>query len=112
MFRPFVKLFEIVGCMMKMRSPIEAEPAHVAFDGVDIFLRFLGWVGVVKAQAAMAAEFLRHAKVQTDRFSVADVQIAIGLRGEARDNRLYPACGQIGADYIADEILTGRSCRR
>ena len=97
---------------MKMLSPIKAEPAHVALDGVDIFLRFLGRVGVVVAQAAMAAEFLRHTEIQTDRFGVADVQIAIRFRREASDNRPHPACGQIGADNIADEILTRRSCRR
>ena len=104
---PFVKLLEIVGRVIKMLAPIEAEPAHVALDGVDIFLLFLGRVGVVEAQIAMAAEFLRDAEIQADRFGVADMQIAVRLRRKTGNDRLMPADDQIGADDVADEILTG-----
>ena len=112
MLRPFVQLLEIVGRVIKMLAPIEAEPAHVALDGVDIFLLFLGRVGVVEAQIAVAAEFLRDAEIQADRFGVADMQIAVRLRREPGDDRLLPARGQIGANNIADEILTRLPDRR
>ena len=55
----------------------------------------------------MAAEFLRHAEIQADRFGVADMQIAVRLRRKTGNDRLMPADDQIGADDVADEILTG-----
>ena len=109
---PFVKPLEIVGRVIEMLAPIEAEPAHVALDGVDIFLLFLGRVGVVVAQIAMAAEFLRHAEIQADRFGVADMQIAVRLGRKTGDDRLVPAGCQVGANDVADEILTRFPYRR
>ena len=88
-----------------MLPPIEAEPAHVGLDGVDIFLLFLGRIGVVETQIAMAAEFLGDAEIQRDRLGVADMQITVRLRREAGDDRLMPARRQIGAHDVADEIL-------
>ena len=88
-----------------MLAPIEAEPAHVAHDGVDIFLLFLGRVGVVEAQVAVAAEFLGDAEIETDRLGMADMQIAVRLRREAGDDGLVPAGRQVGAHDVADEIL-------
>ena len=55
---PAVEPLEIVGGVVEVLAPIEAEPAHVALDGVDIFLLFLGRIGVVETQMAAAAEFL------------------------------------------------------
>ena len=106
-FRPLVEPLEIVGRMIKMLAPIEAEPAHVALDGVDIFLLFLGRVGVVEAQMAAAAEFLGDAEIEADRLGVADMQIAVRLGREAGDHRLVPPGRQIGAHDVADEILPG-----
>ena len=88
-----------------MRAPIEAEPAHVALDGVDIFLGFLGRIGVVVTQIAMAAELAGDAEIEANRLGVADMQIAIRLRRKARDNRFVPPRRQIGAHDIANEIL-------
>ena len=88
-----------------MLAPIEAEPAHVALDGVDIFLLLLGRVGVVEAQMAAAAEFLGDAEIQADRLGVADMQVAVRLRRKAGDDRLMPPRRQIGAHDVADKIL-------
>jgi len=44
------------------------------------FLLFLGRIGVVEAQIALAAEFLRDAEIEGDGLGVADVEIAVGLR--------------------------------
>ena len=112
MLRPRVELLKIVGCVIKIFSPIKAEPVHVALDGVDIFPRLLGRVGVVVAQVAMAAEFLGYAEIQADRLGVADMQIAVRLRREAGDDRLVPTRSQVGADDVADEILPSFPCRR
>ena len=95
---------------MKMLAPIEAEPAHVALDGVDIFLLFLGRVGVVEAQMTAAGKFLGDAEVEADRLGVADMQIAVRLRREAGDHGLVPAGCEIGANDVADEVLPGFAC--
>ena len=62
MHRPVVKLLKIVRREIEMLAPIEAEPAHVRLDRVDIFVLFLGRIGVVEAQVAAAAELLRRAR--------------------------------------------------
>ena len=110
MLGPCVKLLEIIRRVVEVLAPIEAEPAHVALDRVDIFLLFLGRVGVVEAQVAVAAEFLGDAEIEADRLGVADMQIAVRLRRKARDDRLVPAGRQIGAHDVADEILAGFAC--
>ena len=106
MFRPFVELLEIVGRVIEMFSPVEAEPAHVALDGVDIFLLLLGRVGVVEAQMAAAGKFLGHAEIQADRLGVADMQIAVRLGRKAGDDFSRAAPTQIGANDVADKILS------
>ena len=83
---PVVELLEIVGGEVRLLAPVEAEPAHVALDRNDELVLLLGRVGVVEAQVAAAAEFLRDAEVQADRLGMADVQIAVRLRREARDH--------------------------
>src|SRR5207249_5192827 len=47
---PFVKLAEIVGGIEFTILPIRAQPADVLADGIDVFLFFFGWIGVVVAQ--------------------------------------------------------------
>ena len=58
MLGPGVKLLEIVRGVVEVLAPVEAEPAHVALDRVDVFLLLLGRIGVVETQMAAAAEFL------------------------------------------------------
>src|SRR4029453_387576 len=65
---------------------------------------------------AAAPELLGNAEVETDRFGMADVQIAVGFGREARHDRLLPASLEVGLDNVANEILprlTGRclDCR-
>src|SRR5215468_10126164 len=67
MLGPFVEPLEIIRRVVEMPIPIEAEPAHVALDRVDIFLLFSGRVGVVETQMTAAAELLRNAEVERNR---------------------------------------------
>ena len=90
MLGPIVEPLEIVRRVIEVLAPVEAEPAHVALDRVDVFLLFLGRVGVVEAQVAAPAEFLRHAEIEADRFGVADMQIAVRLGRESASPR---SCG-------------------
>ncbi len=66
--------------------PVETEPAHVLADGVHILHILLHGVRVVEAQVGGAAVGLRQAEVQADALGVADVQVAVGLRREAREH--------------------------
>ena len=54
---PRVELLEVVGREVEVLAPVEAEPADVRLDRVDVLLLFLDRVGVVEAQVAAAAEF-------------------------------------------------------
>ncbi len=90
-----------------MLAPVEAEPAHVGLDGVDIFLLFLHRIGVVEAQVAAPAEFLRDAEIQADRLGVADMEVAVRL-GRKAGHHLFGAAGvEVGLDDVADEVAPG-----
>src|SRR5881227_3717709 len=96
MLGPLIELLEIVRRVIEVPAPVEAEPAHVALDGVDVFLVLLGGVGVVEAQMTAAAEFLGDAEIEADRLGVADMKIAVRLRRETGDHGLAPARFEIG----------------
>ena len=40
----------------------------------------LGWIGIVQPQITQAAKFLGDAKIQTDGFGMANVQVPVWLR--------------------------------
>src|SRR5690606_13090261 len=93
---------------MAQRGPVEAEPAYVFLDRGDVLGVFLGWVGVVEAQVAAAAELLGDAEVQADRLGVADVQVAVGFGRETGADGVVLAAGQVVADDLPDEVGPGR----
>jgi hypothetical protein len=80
---PLVKLREVVGGVTEA-IPLEAEPAHVRQDGIDVLLLLLAGIGVVEAQVGFAAELVGQTKVDADGLGVADVEVAVGLGGKAR----------------------------
>ena len=107
---PVVQLVEVLRGIAHFTGPFETQPLHVAFDGVDVFLVFLGRVGVVETQVRDAAEFLGQAEVHTDRLGVTDVQVAVGLRRETGDDLRVLARIQVRLDDRAQEIdRDGRS---
>jgi hypothetical protein len=109
---PGIELLEIVRRVIEVLAPVEAEPAHVGLDGVDILLLLLGRVGVVEAQMAAPAELLGNAEVQADRLGMADVEIAVRLRWKARHHRRMPLGVEIGLDDVANEIAPHLCCNR
>ena len=109
---PIVELLEIVRRVVEMLAPVEAEPTHVALDGIDVFLLLLGRIGVVEAQVAAAAEFLRDAEIEADRFGMPDVKIAVRLRREAGHDAAMPPRCQVCRNDVANEITAGFHCRR
>ena len=83
-FRPFVEPIEIIRGVKKIGSPVVAEPVHVGLNRIDIFLLFLGRIGVVEPQVAAPGKLLRDAEIERDRLGMADMQIAVRLRREPR----------------------------
>jgi len=90
-------------------GPIADQPVDVLHDRLDVLDILLGRVGVVHAQVALAAVFAGDAEIQADRLGVADVQVAVGLRRETRDDLRVAFLRNMLGDDIADEIAR---CRR
>lgn len=53
-----VEVFEVVACEVEVVAPVEAEPFHVFFDGVDVFGFLLFGIGVIEAEMAFSARVL------------------------------------------------------
>ena len=88
--RPLVELVEIVGGVEEAVFPVEAQPAHVFHDGIDVLGLFLARIGVVEAQIALAAEFGAPARSpgrSTSRGRCADSRSAPAESASARARR-------------------------
>ena len=107
LLRPGVQLLEVVRGVDDA-GRLEPEPRDVVLDGVDV-LGVLGLgVGVVEPQVAGAAELLRQPEVELDGLGVADVEVAVGLRGEPRLDATVVEPGLlVGLDPLADEVGSG-----
>lgn len=71
-----------------MLAPLKAQPAHVFLDGIHVFGGLLARIGVVKAEMTDRVVLLGDAEVQTDGLGVADMEEAVGFRGEPGDDFL------------------------
>ena len=93
---------------MPLLGPVEAQPAHVFADRLDILDVLARGVGVIETQIAGAAEITRDAEIQADALGMAEMQVAVRLRRKARlhDTGML-AAGLIGDDDLADEIGRG-----
>src|SRR6185503_2470971 len=90
-------------------GPVEAEPAHVLLNRIDVLDVLFGRVGVVEPQVAKAAKLARHAEIETDRLGVADVEISIWLRWKPRvHTTAMPPCALVLRDDFAHEIERSR----
>ena len=63
---------------------MKAEPLNITQDRIDILLILLDGISVVKANVADTAILLGNAEVHTNRLGMADVEVAVRLRWEAR----------------------------
>ena len=103
-----VEPLEVVRGVDRGRSPVEAEPADVLLDRVDVLDVLLQGVRVVEAEVAGAAVLLRDAEVQADRLGVPDVEVAVRLGREARRDlaAVLPGAAVL-VDDLADEVPAG-----
>ncbi len=101
---PLVELAEVVGGVAEA-LPVEAEPADVFLDGVDVLLLFFFGIGVVEAQVGLAAELVGEAEVEADGLGVADVEVAVGLGWKAGLDDCVAVF--FGADIFGDDDRGG-----
>ena len=99
-----VHLVEVVGGVERLAAEIRSQPAHRVDDRIDVLLLFLLRVGVVEAQVAVAAVFLRQAEIEQDGLGVPQVQVAVGLGGEARADLDVFSRRQISLNDLLDEV--------
>ena len=112
LFGIFVQLLKIVGSVKLSILPVAAKPVDVFADGVDVFLFFLGGIGVVKAQVAQSIEFIGNTEIQADGFGMAQMQISVGLRRKARMNlAAVTAGGVVFHNARPDKVHSGLVCR-
>src|SRR5699024_5877382 len=55
----------------------------IFLNGMDISRLFCQRVGIIKTEVRITSVLFSQSKVQANRLSVADMQIAVGLRGKA-----------------------------
>ena len=106
---PLVELGEVVGGVAEA-IPVEAQPADVFLDGVDVLLLFFFGIGVVEAEVGFSAELVGETEIQTDGLGVADVEVAVGLgRKAGLDDGVAVLFGaDIFGDDVAEEVGMGR----
>src|SRR3954466_5437913 len=104
MLGPFVKPLEIVGRVIEVLAPVIAEPADVVLDRINIFLLLFGRIGIVETKGTAAAELLGHTEIEPDRLGMAEMEIALRLRGKTRHRRRVPLGSEVGPDDVADEV--------
>ena len=97
-----------VGSPVQVLAPVKAEPADVFLNGVDELNILLAGVGVIETQVADRPEvgvLLRQSEVQANGLGVADVQIPVRFRGEARDGDSAVSLCQVLGHHLADEVF-------
>ena len=110
---PLIKLLEIVRGVIQS-IPLEAEPAHVFHDRIDVLDVFLDRIGIVEAQIALAAILGGETEVEANRFGMADVQIAVRLRRKSRVNAALERArlAMLVDDFLNEVAGRGRLFRR
>ncbi|OPZ88213.1 MAG: hypothetical protein BWY76_00057 [bacterium ADurb.Bin429] len=101
---PLVHLLKVIRGVEDAVFEIGADPAHVLDDGIHVFLLFLRRVGVVEAQVELPVEVKRDTVVNPQRFGVADVQVGVRLRREARVHAVKTPRAQVVLHRLADEV--------
>ena len=86
----FVQPVEIVGCVVKIATPIEAEPLDRFDDGIDILLIFFFRIGVIETEVTDATVITGKTEVKANALSMADMEVSIRFRWESSLNPSSP----------------------
>jgi hypothetical protein len=107
--RPLEQLFKVVAGVADF-CPVVAKPFNIILNGADELIALLLRIGIVEAKVAEPAKFFGDVEAQANRLGVPDLQVAVGLWGEAC---LHPPtmltsshiCGYSLADKIIRAVL-------
>ena len=86
----FVQFVEIVGCVVKVTTPVEAEPLDRFDDGIDILLIFFFGVGVIETEVTDATVITGKTEVKADALGMTDMEVSIRFRWESSLNPSFP----------------------
>ena len=101
--RVIIDLFEIIGSISFL-IPFESQPADIAPDSVHKFRLFLGRIGIVEKQIALAVIFFLDTEVDAHAFRVPYVKIPVRFGRETRINAFDFAAFQFFVDDLFDKI--------
>jgi hypothetical protein len=101
--RPFIQEAKIIRSVRFLR-PLDAQPAGIFLDRLDVFGFLLGGVGVVEPQVKLAAVAFGRVVVDPPRFYVADVHVPVRLRGQARADVVEASRFQVLGNRVKDEL--------
>ena len=104
LYGELVVLLKIIGAVEEAVAPIEAQPADILLDGVNVFGVLLGRVGIIHTQVAKAAVLQGGAEVDGQSLTVADVEISVRLRGKTGMNGFRLALRKVEIDGFFDKI--------
>ena len=98
---------QIVECVEVVRgienfAPLEAEPAYVAFDGINVLRVLLGRIGVVETEVTNAVVLFGDAEIHTYRLDVTYMQVAVRFR---RETRLYASVVHSLSEVFFNNLL-------
>ena len=108
----FIGLFKIIRAVKKPVVPIEAKPVNVLLNCLYVLCILFGGVGIVHPQVANSAVFFSRAKIDDQRFTVADMKIPVRLRwkpGVDLPSGKLSAFGQIFLYKGVDKIFIFRA---
>ena len=107
-----VELVVVVGRVVAVGAPVEAEPAHRVGDRRLEFDVLLRRIGVVEAEVAAAAVLGGEAEIQDDRLRVTVMQVAVGLGRKPRDDLAAVFAGAIVLGDDGAQEIGRRRARR
>ena len=99
-----VETIEIVGRMCQPVAPVEAQPAHVILDCLDVLGTLFARVRVVEPQEGAPARLGGNTEVQADRHDVPDMQVTVRLRRKTGHDFLVLAGLEVLVDDLANEV--------
>ena len=106
-------MLKVVGGKEQLIVPVEAEPAHIVLNRLDIFGIFSRRISIVHAEMTDSSRlFVRDTEVEANRLGMADMEIAVWFRWEAGDDPsgMFTG-GAVGSHDLTDEVGARGRCR-
>ena len=111
--RPVVELLEVVGRVEDRSSP-QSKPSQRTSASMASMYSCSSFSGLVSSNRRLQVppNSLRDAEVEGDRLGMADVEVAVGLGREPRDEGGEATGGEVRGHDVADEVAALGGCGR